>query len=412
MNSCRCLVIGVLISVAACGGRSAEPRMTDLELPANGNSLAPRFATHPGGGVILSWLEREGDVGRLVFSRWLDGRWSPVRQVATGKNWFINWADNPSMLILDDKRLVAHWLVRSGPDSYAYDIALGHSSDGGKSWQDLGVIHDDGTQSEHGFVSFYPYLDAEGQRQAGLVWLDGRHMQAAGQHGSGDADPSAGMTLRHARLQADGTSTEQIELDSLTCDCCQTAAVTMGEDVLVAYRDRELGEAGSEIRDIRMLRRRADGWRDEGLLNRDGWEISSCPVNGPSITAQGSRVAIAWFTAADERPAIKLALSEDAGQSFSQHVVSDEAPVGRVAVALTPDAVAVAWMATPDNRAEIRLQQFDFSGRPLSRAEAVAVTERSRQSGFPQLAWADGGLFLAWTEVEDDVRQVRAARLP
>lgn len=370
-----------------------------LAVPAAPGSLAPAWSVTPKGEALLSWQMQDQRVTELKFARFAKERWSEPRTIASGDNWFVNWADFPSMLALDEERLVAHWLERSGPGTYAYDVHLTRSLDGGATWQPLGKAHDDGLQTEHGFVALYPYLDAVGVREAGLVWLDGRHMTPGDHHG--------GMSLRHARLTGDGSLTEQEELDPLTCDCCQTAAIASGADVLVAYRDR----SEEEIRDIRLLRRTDAGWQDQGLIREDGWEIPGCPVNGPALAAEQEHVAIAWFSAASGQPRVRAGISSDHGRRFKLIEIEDEEPEGRVDVALLGELFAVSWLSKAGGGGRLRLQVFDLDGNPRSLPQDLVKVTASRAAGFPRLLAADGQLLLAWTEVTDVAKQVHAARL-
>ena len=84
--------------------------------------------------MLLSWIERAGDLATLKFAERTPSGWSPPRTVATGSDWFVNWADVPSVLRLPDGTLVAHWLQKSGSDTYAYDVRLVRSADKGKTW--------------------------------------------------------------------------------------------------------------------------------------------------------------------------------------------------------------------------------------------------------------------------------------
>lgn len=98
--------------------------------------------------------------------------WGESRTVSQGENWFVNWADFPSVASLRNGTLAAHWLVKSGSSTYAYDVNVSQSKDG-KSWSKSIVPHRDNTQTEHGFVSLIPLSDG----RLGAVWLDGRNMK-------------------------------------------------------------------------------------------------------------------------------------------------------------------------------------------------------------------------------------------
>ena len=50
-----------------------------------------------------------------------------------GYDWFVNWADVPSVVRLANGTLAGHWLQKSGADTYAYDVRLAYSHDDGKT---------------------------------------------------------------------------------------------------------------------------------------------------------------------------------------------------------------------------------------------------------------------------------------
>jgi hypothetical protein len=107
-------------------------------------------------GVLLSWIEREDNRAALKFAERTREGWSATHTAAAGDDWFVNWADVPSVLRLDDGTLVAHWLQKSGADTYAYDVRLARSADDGRTWSTPITPHHDGTKREHGFASRPP----------------------------------------------------------------------------------------------------------------------------------------------------------------------------------------------------------------------------------------------------------------
>lgn len=124
------------------------------------------------------------------------------------------------MARLEDGTLVAHWLQKSGPDTYAYDVRLSHSRDDGKSWSSSFKPHSDGTKTEHGFATLFQMPGAG----LGLVWLDGRNMKEGGHGGHDDS-----MTLRFGSFGKDWKQTAETELDARVCECCPTTAALTAE---------------------------------------------------------------------------------------------------------------------------------------------------------------------------------------
>ena len=104
----------------------------------------------------------------------------------------------------DDGTLVGHWLQKSGPDTYAYDVRLSYSRDDGKTWIRRFSPHHDGTKTEHGFATLFQMPGAG----LGLVWLDGRNMKEGGHGGHG-----GNMTLRFGTFDKEWEQTGEQELD-------------------------------------------------------------------------------------------------------------------------------------------------------------------------------------------------------
>lgn len=221
--------------------------------PTDGDSREPELNATYDGRIILSWVEKTGAKRYALRTSIRDGKgWGEVRTVAQGENWFVNWADFPSVVALKDGSLAAHWLVKSGTGTYAYNVNIARSKDGGKAWSKPMVPHLDNTQTEHGFVSLIPLPDG----RLGAVWLDGRNMKDM-KHEGDDHDPSAeSMTLRYAAIDADGKLSDEAQLDERVCDCCQTSATLTSEGAMVVYRDR----SQTEVRDIYSMRQSNAAW--------------------------------------------------------------------------------------------------------------------------------------------------------
>ena len=384
------LLLAALLAAGPSAVLPADP-------PARRGAIGPNL-TLDGGTVLLSWLEpphpgvkpQDGNYA-LRISRSENGRWSEPSTVASGTDFFANWADFPSVTRDAGGRLLAHWAAKSGGDTYAYDVRLALSKDRGKTWKSLGTAHDDRTPTEHGFVSAVPESD-----RFRVFWLDGR--ATAGGRGA--------MALRTALVgEAVGASAV---LDGKVCDCCQTGAAATAAGPLVVYRDRSDGE----IRDVAAVRLDGKRWTRPAPVHRDGWEIGGCPVNGPAVAADGRRVAVAWYTQAADRPRVEVAFSGDAGASFGPPAVVDaRSPLGRVDVVLDGNGDAlVLWVASEGKSAAIRLARVTPAGR-VGPALTVAPTDPSRSSGFPRIERAGGTIVVAWVEASEPSR-LRAATIP
>jgi hypothetical protein len=299
--------------------------------------------------------------------------------------------------------------VKRAGGTYAYDIAIALSEDSGTTWSGSFTPHRDGTATEHGFVSLFA-LDG---RPAAL-WLDGRNTQPDGGHDHDGASNGA-MTLRSASFAvADGgsdpTLADQAVADERVCDCCQTDVAMAGATPVAVYRNR----SSDETRDIYVTRWAGERWTKGQAVADDGWNIAGCPVNGPAIAADADTVAVAWFTAANDVPRVRYAVSTDGGRRFEPPVdIAETDTLGRVDVVLLDDKAAVVSFLdkASDGTANIMLRVVTPDGEPLA-AAPVAITSAGRMAGFPQLARAGDNLVLAWTDFESGTTKVRSTKVP
>lgn len=405
-------MIVLAITLVGCGSETtahdkaleqntARDRVMEiLRSPAPEGAAEP-FLYSSSDGVLLSWLEPVSDAKRfaLRFSRYTDGRWSTPRTIIERDDLFVNWADFPSIVEDSGGTLFAHWLQKSGPSTYAYDVRMAISKDGGATWSDPFLLNRDGKKTEHGFVT----LAALPGGGVGATWLDGREMnaEAGHEHDAGD------MTIRYASVTDTGKITGDVELDQRACECCTTGMTITSAGPVIAYRDR----SADEIRDISYVRGDASRWSEPRPVNVDGWKINACPVNGPQVDANGNRAVIAWFTAANEQQRVYAAFSDDGGANFGKPLkVDDGRPVGRVDVVMLEDGTSVvSWLEQTAAGAEIRAREVPSAGT-LPPSIKVAESSTARAAGFTRMARAGSDVWFAWTEQNATGKRVRIAR--
>ncbi len=391
--------------VAGCAEKAAdtlEISFTPLQSPAGAGSSEPHLAIGDNDVAVLSWVEPAGsDMDALKFAvLGLDG-WSAPSKVAEGANWFINWADFPSVEPIAGDHWAAHWLVRQPTGGLAYDVALAWSSDAGRSWSDPVRPHRDNAVIDHGFVSLFPLRGA-----IGAVWLDGRNVTLEESGEPGHAAAHGNMMLQSTTLSFAGELGKEMPIDDMACDCCQTDVAVGANGPLVVYRDRD----EDETRDIFVARFENGTWTMPRSVADDSWVIPGCPVNGPAIAVRGNEVAVAWFTVVGDEKQIRVARSRDGGDNFSAPLIVEAGNViGRVDVVLTDDLGAVVSYvaATRDKDAEIRIRHISAQNH-IDNYQLVAKTSSARLSGFPQMVLAGSELVFAWTDPAEPTRVLTA----
>ena len=394
----------------------------EMASPAGIDSSEPHLAQSADGSTVLSWLKHSEDGTALRYSKLTDGQWGAAKTVAHGDNWFVNWADFPSVSPISDDLWAAHWLVKKPGGTYAYDVFVSLSQDAGETWGAPFTPHKDNTATEHGFVSLFPWQDG-----VGALWLDGRNMSTDGDghgdrshgaasEGSDEESPKqevskeeTGMTLRAALIEPDQDTPTGFLIDGLVCDCCQTDIAIGPQGPIAIYRNRTT----EEIRDIYVTRWIDGQWTTGQSVADDNWHIAGCPVNGPSIAAQGDEVVVAWFTGADENPRVRFARSGDQAANFSAAInIAEGTPIGRVDVVLLEDGRAlVSWLhEREEERGHLAIRLISRNGQP-GPVQFIAPTDTSRAAGFPQMISHADELLFAWTDTSGDKRRVQTSRV-
>jgi len=190
-----------------------------LPSPAGNSTMTPDLFTAPDGLIYLSWVEEWGErQGSMWFARWEGTTWSESKMIASGDNWFLNWADYPSLAVNNKGVLTANWREYTGEGKFALSIVVSQSADGGENWSEPFLLHEEGPEEEHAFVSVVPQSDGS----FFATWLDGRYLEI-----QDDIPIGGAMTLRSAVILPDGQVVDRTELDHRVCDCCSTDAVMM-----------------------------------------------------------------------------------------------------------------------------------------------------------------------------------------
>jgi hypothetical protein len=394
-----------VVAAAACGDPSVPApasgqvdfglSVQSLTVPAPVGSSQSQL-TASATGAVLSWLDLGETGATLRFSERTATGWTEPRTVASGDDWFLSWADVPTVLRMRDGTLVANWYPSTDPLLEAYDLRLSYSRDDGQRWAAPFSPHHDGTTTQHGFAT--PFEMADGG--LGVVWLDGRDMEL------NTTDPDGGsMAIYFASFGADWVQAAETRVDDRVCECCQTTVAMTADGVLTAFRDR----SPREVRDIHVSRLASGGaWSQARPIHVDNFRIDACPINGPALSALDEQVAAAWFSAPDDDPHAFAAFSADSGLTWGEPIrLDDDASLGQVDVELLGDGTAIAsWMEFTGGARQLRIRRVTAAG---GRSDAVDVPGGDRVSGYPHMTRSGDELLFVWTGNEEGVEQLRAA---
>lgn len=363
------------------------------------NSNAQPSLVSGEGSLSLSWISsNEGNKSTLNFSQLKEGKWTNTQTMATGSNWFVNWADFPAHAI-NENLILSSYLKKSDSGTYTYDVILSLQKLSGEKVKEDFLLNTDGVKAEHGFVSIIPNHN----QGFFITWLDGRN--TLDKNLDGYHKP---MTIRFAEITNKGDIKDESELDSATCDCCQTSIAVTNKGPVVVYRDR----SDKEVRDIYIARKINGIWGVPTPIHNDGWEINGCPVNGPKVASNSNNLAISWFTVFNEKPTVNLSFSKSNGASFGTPIkINDDDAIGRVDVAfLNPQEVLVSYIEGDDVGTYLRIKKVSIDGK-VSAPITISKIDGGRNSGVPQLEILDNDAFIVWTVFEGKKNQLKMVKL-
>lgn len=395
------LITGLAI---AAGCTSDGSRSTRIIKGSAGTDIhLPYLASDTSGHIFLSWVEtdRTDNISSLQYAQLEGTDWSKPQTIAASDEWFINWADYPTIVAENGAVTAAHALRKIPGNTYSYNVNI-FLRDKSGSWTQPLTPHFDSTATEHGFVSMIPW-----KQNLLAVWLDGRRTENRTEREYFDIKKA--MTLRSAIITPRGTVIRPQSIDQTVCDCCNTSLAMTPKGPIVAYRNR----TENEIRDIYVSRFAGDAWTKPATVASEGWRIGACPVNGPAIAAHDSMVVVAWYTGAGNIKQVKAARSANFGKTFSSPVVIQKTnAVGRIDLELAGNGIAyVSWMSRKQDHANLNIMAIHEDGS-TERPQTIAKMSLQRQSGFPQLELQGTHLILAWTKTDSTGTAIMTTKMP
>jgi hypothetical protein len=392
----KLIIIFSFLTTISCSRK--EVHVQEIPFFYDNSNAQPNLVSY-NGSLSLSWISsKEENKAFLNYSQYKKGRWIKPQVIASGSDWFVNWADFPAHAINQDLIITSH-LKKSASGTYTYDVILNLQKLSGEKIRENFLLNTDGVKAEHGFVS----IMANNEKGFFITWLDGRN--TIEKKLEGDHKP---MTIRFAEITDKGDVIKESELDASTCDCCQTSIAITNDGPIVVYRDR----SEEEVRDIYIVKNINGTWEKPNAVHDDGWIINGCPVNGPKVAVNSKNLAVSWFTVSNNHPLVNVSFSKNNGNSFGAPLkVNDHDAIGRVDVAfLNDEEVIVSYMEVDDIGTYLRIKKVSFDGK-ISEPITISKIDGGRNTGVPQLEIIDSEIFIVWTIFLDGMNQLKSIKL-
>ena len=381
----------LLTFALALPGLGQTLKVESVANPSSMGSLQASWSTAKDGGPLLSWIETQKDESyTLKYAVRHGAQWSEPRTIAAHRQFFRHPAEMPEVISLSDGTLVAHWVESPPSEGSEAEFSYVSVSHDGVKWTAPVMIHKDRSMVQHGLAS----IVASGDRETSIVWLEAL---------KGADGP---VSLKRSVVNGEGKLTKEEVLDSDVCECCPTSVVKTARGLLVAYR----GHTPQDIRDISVVRFEGGRWSAPKIIYPDKWQLDACPTNAAAAAAKGDRVAIAWYTGAQNMPREQIVFSSDGGTTFTKPVLlSTGRSFGYTSIALDDQGGAlVSWVEQSGEAARILVRQISAAG---AAGPVTEVVKGSRKSlGYPRILQTGNETWVAWTS-SATAAKVQTARL-
>lgn len=288
-----------------------------VQLTNSGDNTKPCLAVRPAGGLYVSWAQKSADKTSILFSRLQEGGQidPPIRVSTAGMHLDLGAESGPNLALDSKGGIYVVWTAGSTPAAPTpersanpvspgakphsgghpprpgnLNIWLARSEDDGKTFSAPVKVNDDTDGAEHRF----PAAAVDPQGGICVAWLDKRKKTSAGEDmarvffaRSTDGGRSFGPNM-------DATSGQPNPI----CHCCRVAVTSDPQlGLMIAFRNDI-----SDLRDMFLLRSTDEGRSFTGPtpLERTGWKLPSCPMDGPSLGVDRSGVLHAvWMSGAN-----------------------------------------------------------------------------------------------------------------
>lgn len=283
--------------------------------------------------------------------------------------------------------------VREG--RFAGDIRFARSEDGGRRFDPVRTVNDDGLVTSHRFETLF--MDSHGNIY--MAWLDKRDQVRVLEQG-GEYN---GAALYYTVSTDNGRSfADNRKVADYSCECCRVAmSETEKGDVAVYWRHI----FGDNIRDHAFAVLGLDGVvTPPQRPAEDNWHIEACPHHGPAmVTAADGSYHLSWFSLGDRKGIFYGRYDPVQGNLSHLHTVATTGS-SHPYLARDGQTLFLVWKQFDGERTNIMLIRSDDEGRSWQPRESLVTTAGA--SDHPLLIQHEGNTWLSWHTGDEGLRVI------
>jgi hypothetical protein len=388
------LFIAILLTLAVSGAVSASPGCSSEQAAPSVHCGSTPTAAFDGDGRLWVAFEYGGRVYVSSAGDELDTFSPPVAVNSDAEEIDVNGENRPKIAIGPEGEVFVSW-TRKLPGGFNGEIRFSRSLDGGRSFEPVRTINDDGLATGHRFETLL--VDARGNVY--LAWIDKRDLVAAKAAGETYAGAAVYYTVSTDHGE---TFAANRRVGAHSCECCRIAAAETPEgQVGLFYR----AIFGDKIRDHAFAVVDTEGVSSPmRRATDDDWYIEGCPHHGPALVSAGAEAFdLAWFTNGDKRSGVYYArFRPDGGGLVQLKAVSTRASAGHPSLARLPGRLLLAWKEFTGEETVVKLIESPDDGSSWSEPATVANT--LRDSDHPFLVKRGDRAYLSWHSTDEGLR--------
>jgi hypothetical protein len=93
---------------------ASAPAVKTIDSPTGMGAQLPHLVKGGDGHLYLSWVVESDSLTTMQYAKLNDDKWTGPEAMASGDNWFVNWADYPTMTVDNEGNMIAHYPAKCG----------------------------------------------------------------------------------------------------------------------------------------------------------------------------------------------------------------------------------------------------------------------------------------------------------
>lgn len=394
----RTFILGMLLTLAAC----AQKHTMHMAGEAQVCPFSPALSVHCGRTPTTAW-DKNGKlwasyvIGEYVYVAWSDDKGkqfsTPVQVNAIAEKVYTNGENRAKTTFGRNGEIYVSW-TKELDGAFFGDIRFARSVDGGKTFEPIRTVNDDGLITSHRFETMF--VNAAGD--IFMAWLDKRDMVASEASGG----KYIGAALYYTWSKDNGVSfAKNIKVADYSCECCR-----------IAMSETPQGNVAAFWRHIYDQTTRDHGFAvlaSEGVATPpqratvDNWQIEACPHHGPAmVTASDGSYHISWFTLGDVRKGIFYGRYDAGSGQINNLATVAAAGSSHSYLARVDKKLFLVWKQFDGEKTGIRLIVSVDEG--MSWQPVTVIAETTDASDHPLLITHAGSVSLSWHTGKEGLR--------